>query len=100
VKQPIESRQVDAFVDGELDLQAQLEIERQMRIDSSLREQVENVRGLRTAVREQADYHEVPAALRNRLDALAAPPRAAGAAARPRAGSRRRWCSSASARWP
>jgi anti-sigma factor RsiW len=90
MKHDIEPRQIDAFVDGELDLEGQLEIERQMRLDTGLRERVDNARQLRTAVREQADYHDVPPALRERLDALvrpqaakpAAPPRLAALAER------------------
>jgi anti-sigma factor RsiW len=73
MKHNIDPQRIDAFIDGELDLESQLEIERQMRIDGDLRERVEGARQLQAAVREQADYHEIPAALRERLDALAAP---------------------------
>src|SRR5206468_1283992 len=83
VKQPIETRQIDAFVDGELDLATQLEIERQMRVDDALRERVEHARQLQSALREQADYHEIPAALRERLGVLVGrEPAPAAAAAR------------------
>jgi anti-sigma factor RsiW len=84
MKNNIDPRRIDAFIDGELDLEAQLEIERQMRVDADLRERVEGARELQAAVREQADYHEIPPALRERLDALAAP-KAARAAGPPRA---------------
>ena len=84
MKHDIDSRRIDAFIDGELDLASQLEIEGRMRVDAELRERIEGARQLQAAVREQADYHEMPAALRERLDALAAP-KAAQAAAPARA---------------
>lgn len=82
MKPVFEAQQIDAFVDGELDLQSRLQIERQMGVDPSLRERVENARQLQAAVREQADYHEIPPALRDRLDALVAPQAAKPAAPR------------------
>jgi len=99
VKQNIDSRRIDAFVDGELGLESQLEIEREMRVDADVRERVEAARHLRAAVRENADYHEIPAALRGRFDALAAPepmpdaaPKASRPARPPRAAARvERW---------
>jgi len=84
MKHDIDSRRIDAFIDGELDLASQLEIEGRMRVDAELRERIEGTRQLQATVREQADYHEMPAALRERLDALAAP-KAAQAAGPPRA---------------
>ncbi|MEO8523217.1 MAG: anti-sigma factor [Caldimonas sp.] len=85
MKPKIDSQQVNAFVDAELDLGSQLELEERMQADASLRDQVEGLRQLRTAIREGADYHAAPAALRSRLAALAAPkpvvsPRSFGAA--------------------
>ena len=84
MKQNIDARQINAFVDGELGLESQLEIERQMRLDADLRERVEGARQLQAAVREHADYHEIPPALLERLDALAVP-KAAERASPPRA---------------
>ena len=65
-------QQVNAFVDGELPLTEQLEMERRVAEDTALRTQVESLRALRRAVREQADYHAAPDALRARLRALTA----------------------------
>jgi anti-sigma factor RsiW len=65
-------RQVHAFVDGELDLAAQLDFETRRKDDAALRAQVERLRGLREAVRSRADYHAAPDALRQRIAALAA----------------------------
>jgi anti-sigma factor RsiW len=75
----IESQRINAFVDGELDLASQLEMEERMRVDAALREQVEGLRQLRAAVREGADYHAAPAALRKRMAGLIAPERTASA---------------------
>jgi len=72
MKQNIDAGQINAFVDGELGLESQLEIERQMRLDPDLRERVDRVRQLQAAVRDRADYHEIPPALRERLDLLVA----------------------------
>jgi anti-sigma factor RsiW len=67
---PIEHRQLNAFVDGELDLQSQLEIESQLESDTVLRKQVDEMRQLRELVRENADYHAAPDALRRRVSAM------------------------------
>jgi len=75
MKSKIESQRINAFVDGELDLASQLEMEDRMRVDAALREQVEGLRQLRAAVREGADYHAAPAALRERMAGLIAPER-------------------------
>ncbi|MBW8828367.1 MAG: anti-sigma factor [Burkholderiales bacterium] len=61
------SQQVNAFVDGELDLKQQLEIESFVLQDDLLRSQVEALRAVSEAVRAKADYHQVPGALRERL---------------------------------
>jgi len=84
MKQTLDTRQINAFVDGELGLESQLEIERHMRLDADLRERVEGARQLRSAVREHAEYHEMPSALRERLELLAEP-KAQKPAASPRA---------------
>lgn len=68
---------LNAFVDGELGLDEQLQIETRLGEDAGLRAQVERLRASREAVRESADYHAAPADLRQRLDAIVAarPPR-------------------------
>jgi anti-sigma factor RsiW len=82
----MQAQQINAFVDGELDLAAQLEMEERMRGDAELRAQVEGLRQLRAAIREGADYHDAPAALRQRLAGLLPPaPTQAPAPARPSA---------------
>jgi anti-sigma factor RsiW len=73
--------QLDAFVDGELDLESQLEMERQLEADAALRQQVEEMRQVHALVREKASYHVAPAALRRRLSALATPSERPAAAA-------------------
>ena len=64
--------QINAFVDGELDLGSHLEMEERLRADAGLRGQVDGLRQLRSAIREGADYHRTPAALREHLAGLAA----------------------------
>ena len=68
----IDTRQLNAFVDGELDLKTQLDIEERLRGDAAARLQVEGLRQLRQAMRDAADYHAAPAALRQRMAALLA----------------------------
>jgi anti-sigma factor RsiW len=80
---PIERQQLDAFVDGELDLTSQLAFEKRVESDAALRRQVDETRQLRAAVREHADYHAAPDALRQRIAARMASPRPAAAAPRP-----------------
>jgi anti-sigma factor RsiW len=69
---PIDKLQVHAFVDGELDLKSQLDFETRLREDPALRTQVEHLHTLRATLREAADYHSAPAALRKRLLTLTA----------------------------
>jgi anti-sigma factor RsiW len=69
---PTDIRQLNAFVDGELDLAAQLEFEARLKEDTALRAQVERLRNLREAVRSRADYHTAPDALRRRIGAMVA----------------------------
>jgi anti-sigma factor RsiW len=68
--------QIDAFVDGELDLAGQLDMEERLRADPALVKQVDDARQLRDAIRESADYHPAPAQLRARLAASIAPQKA------------------------
>src|SRR2546422_10763760 len=70
----LESQELNAFVDGELDLKRQLEIEARLREDAALRAHVDGLRHVREAVRGGADYHTAPAALRARIARLAAAP--------------------------
>lgn len=83
-----DARQLNAFVDGELDLARQIEIEARLAQDAALRAQVHALRELRQTVAQQADYHAAPAALRARIQALGAPPAPAPAPQTPR---RRAW---------
>lgn len=81
------AQELNAFVDGELELGRQLAIEARLAIDAALRAEVDALRHLRAAVRERAAYHAAPDALRGRLL-----PAAAGSASRSetrRAGWRR-----------
>jgi len=73
MKSHTDAQRVNAFVDRELDLTSQLEIEERMRQDVGLREQVEDICQLRKAILESAEYHAAPAALRNRMAGLMAP---------------------------
>ena len=50
-----------AYVDGELDAAAALELEREMAQNPALRASVERLRELAAAVRTHADYHRAPA---------------------------------------
>jgi anti-sigma factor RsiW len=80
-----EPRRLDAFVDGELELKSQLEMERQISDEPALARQVDDLRHLRAMVRDTATYHTAPDALRARLaNRLGAPAPAADSAARAR----------------
>jgi anti-sigma factor RsiW len=61
------AEELTAFIDGELELTRQLALEARLAADPALREQVQGLRALRDAVRERADYHIAPAALRAQL---------------------------------
>ena len=73
MKPQFESQRINAFVDGELDLTSQLEMEERIGQEPGLRLQVDALGQLRTTVREGADYHAAPAALRQRMAAMLAP---------------------------
>lgn len=62
-----ELHELNAFVDGELELTKQLDLEARIALDPALRDEVARLRGLRDAVREHSDYHALPDALRARL---------------------------------
>jgi anti-sigma factor RsiW len=72
----LDQRQLNAFIDGELDLKSQLEFEARLRDDPALRVQAARLRQLRSALRESAAYHAAPAALRQRLSTSLRPPAA------------------------
>ncbi len=77
-------QELNAFVDGELDLLRQVELEARLAEDAALRAQVEALRQLRSSIHDRAEYHAAPAALRarvRRITATAASERTAGAAA-------------------
>ena len=63
----ISSHQLNAFVDGELELSQQLAIEARLASDAALRAEVDALRSLRDALRGRAEHHAAPAALRSRL---------------------------------
>src|SRR5881409_2852062 len=64
---------VNAYVDGELDLQSQLALEERLEKDPALQAQVEGLRALTHSMREGLDYHAAPADLRARFARAAAP---------------------------
>ena len=73
MKPQLETQRINAFVDGELDLVNQIEIEDRIRLDAGLRAQVDALRQLRAAIREDAEYHPAPDAFRKRMAAMLAP---------------------------
>ena len=77
MKPQIETQRINAFVDGELDLVNQLEIEERIKLDAGLRAQVDVLRQLRAAIRDDAEYHAAPDALRTRMGAMLTPEPAA-----------------------
>lgn len=93
-KQP-DMQELNAFVDGELDLRRQLEIEALLVDDATLRAQVEGVRTVRDAIRGGAEYYAVPAALQARVRGLVVvPPAASERVSKPPSSARaaaRRW---------
>ena len=76
MKTPSDYQLVNAFVDGELDLKSQLEMERRLVDDPALRRQVEEVREWRQSLRESATYHSAPDAVLQRVATLMAAPHA------------------------
>ena len=64
---PNDPTQLHAFVDAELDLTTQLEIEARLETEASLRQRIDEIRETRSAVREHAEYHAAPDSLRQRL---------------------------------
>lgn len=70
MKYDIDSQQVNAFVDGELDLTRQLEVEKAMQQDPRLQARVQSLKDLRKVLRDEGDYHVAPDALRKRVETL------------------------------
>jgi anti-sigma factor RsiW len=91
MKPQIETQRINAFVDGELDLVNQLEIEERIKGDAGLRAQVDALRQLRAALREDAEYHAAPDALRKRMAAMLAPEPAARSRPADMAAALQRW---------
>ena len=78
-----ESSLLQAFVDGELDLKSQLELEQRLAAEPALRQQVDELRLLRQELRQHASYHAAPEAVRRRAASLRATTLADAAAAAP-----------------
>ena len=76
MKPELEPQKLNAFVDGELDVLAQREIEDRLQYDDALRDEVQALRQLRQKVRAHADYHVAPDAFRQRIAALLPAPAA------------------------
>ena len=105
-----EAERLSAFVDGELDLQSHLAIERAAAADESLRQRIDELQRMRQSIRAGATYHAAPSELQARLARLAPtrpvePPASAAAASPTRAPIGRaavdavsRWLTMASAR--
>ena len=74
MRSEIEPQKLNAFVDGELDVLSQREIEERMKHDAGLRARVEGLRQLRESLRDLADYHVAPEAFRQRVAAMVTPP--------------------------
>jgi anti-sigma factor RsiW len=74
MRSDVDLQTLNAFVDGELDLTRQLDMEDRLRGDPALRDDVEGLRLLRETLRDGADYHVAPSALRAHLAAASAPP--------------------------
>jgi anti-sigma factor RsiW len=62
-----------AYLDGELDARASLELEHALADSADLRRQLDEARALRELLRERAPRHRAPAGLRRRVAALAEP---------------------------
>lgn len=63
----VSSQELHAFVDGELELARQVAIERRLVSEPALRMEVEELRALRAAIREGAEYHRAPTGLMSEL---------------------------------
>ncbi|MDE2094359.1 MAG: anti-sigma factor [Burkholderiales bacterium] len=87
----IDPQTLNAFVDGELDLLSQREIEQRIEHDDALRGEVQALRRLRQHVRDLADYHPAPEAFRQRIAALVPAPATLPARGLVRKGTLQRW---------
>jgi len=63
------ARLLQAYVDGELDPAATVELEAEIAANPALRAAHERMRALSAAIRDKADYHAAPAALVSRIRA-------------------------------
>jgi anti-sigma factor RsiW len=79
-----DAERLGAFVDGELELAAHLEIEAQAATDDALRARIDELRRVREIMRDGATYHPAPAALRARIERLAQEDAAPSATPAPR----------------
>jgi anti-sigma factor RsiW len=70
-----ELQTLNAFIDAELDVLAQSELQARLRHDAPLRAQVESLQQLRDVTREQASYHRAPESLREQLAHVSMPSR-------------------------
>ncbi|MDP9043886.1 MAG: hypothetical protein M3O01_03680 [Pseudomonadota bacterium] len=68
-----DDRLLNAYVDGELNLDRQLEVEQRILVDAALARRVADLRSVREAIRDGASYHRSPPALRRRWSGGAAP---------------------------
>ena len=82
---PIDRRELNAYLDGELDLARQLALETRLAREPAARSELESLRGVRDAVRDRADYHAAPVELLAKLQWS----QATSPAATPSAGWRR-----------
>ena len=74
MRSAIDHQTLNAFVDCELDLLSQREIEERIEHDDALRGEVQALRRLRQNVRDLAAYHPAPEAFRQRIAALVPAP--------------------------
>jgi anti-sigma factor RsiW len=77
-----------AYVDGELDPAASLELEAELAADASLRAAHEHLRAISSEIRGKADYRGAPQGLRARIESSLAADRESGPTPRP---ARHRW---------
>jgi anti-sigma factor RsiW len=71
MRPPTDAERLGAFVDGELELAAHLEVEAQAAHDEALRARIEELQRVRETMRDGATYHAAPAALRARIERTA-----------------------------
>lgn len=72
MKQEDDDLWLNCALDGELGVEASIEMQTRLARDPALKSAWDQQRALRTAIRENAQYHELPAALRARLSDMIA----------------------------